>query len=543
MESITEIREPEVTVIPAKPKEETAVGQRKFKRVAAYCRVSTDDDEQLTSYEAQCDYYTKLINSHDGWKPVKVFADEGITGTQAKKRPEFMKMIRYCRQGKIDIILAKSVSRFARNTVESLQYVRELRSLGIAVIFEKEALNTLEQKDEMLITIFSWFAQAESESISKNVAWGVRRSFEQGKFSMHYATTLGYEKGEDGNPKIVPEEAETVRLIYDLFIDGMTYRKIAETLSERGLKNAKGNTDWTHSNVASILQNEKYTGDALLQKTYVTDCITKKVKKNNGELPMYLVKDHHEAIIDRVTFNRVQTEIARRTSLRKPSKPDEKGKYSGKYALTGMVICGECGTPYRRITWDDKNGGKVPVWRCINRLKNGKKFCHCSPTVYEDRLHQAIVDAINQTFDVSDDVKSTLRISIHAVMLPDGKHLAELEKKKLALNREIGKLLDRSFKENDYTKYDSEFKRLSDELAAVSQQITAEQERLNECEASAAKVNEIIQDIESRDFKIEYYEDSLARDYIEQVIITGKNSITVKVRLNPNESMDVEIKG
>ena len=215
---------------------------------------------------------------------------------------------------------------------------------------------------------------------------------------MHYATTLGYEKGEDGNPKIVPEEAETVPLIYDLFLDGMTYRKIAETLSERGLKNAKGNTDWTHSNIASILQNEKYTGDALLQKTFVTDCITKKVKKNNGELPMYLVKDHHEAIIDHVTFNRVQAEIARRTSLHKPSKPDEKGKYSGKYALTGMVICGECGTAYRRITWDDKNGGKVPVWRCINRLKNGKKFCHCSPTVYEDRLHQAIVDAMNQVF-------------------------------------------------------------------------------------------------------------------------------------------------
>ena len=535
----TDIREPEVTVIPAKPKEETAVGQRKFKRVAAYCRVSTDDDEQLTSYEAQCDYYTKLINSHEGWKPVKVFADEGITGTQAKKRPEFMKMIRYCRQGKIDIILAKSVSRFARNTVESLQYVRELRSLGIAVIFEKEALNTLEQKDEMLITIFSWFAQAESESISKNVAWGVRRSFEQGKFSMHYATTLGYEKGEDGNPKIVPEEAETVRLIYDLFLDGMTYRKIAETLSERGLKNAKGSTDWTHSNVASILQNEKYTGDALLQKTYVTDCITKKVKKNNGELPMYLVKDHHDAIIDRVTFNRVQTEIARRTSLRKPSKPDEKGKYSGKYALTGLVICGECGTAYRRITWDDKNGGKVPVWRCINRLKNGKKFCKCSPTVYEDRLHKAVLDAINQVFDVSDDVKNTLRIGIHSVMLPDGKHLADLEKKKMALNKEIGKLLDRSFKENDYTKYDSEFKRLSDELTAVSKQITEEQERLNECEASAANVQDILAEIENTEFRLDMFDEAFVRHSVEQVTVVDKN--TIKVKISQVESIEIPL--
>ncbi|MBR4112170.1 MAG: recombinase family protein [Ruminiclostridium sp.] len=539
MENVVENREPQVTVIPAKPKDDATTGQRKFKRVAAYCRVSTDDEEQLTSYEAQCDYYTKLISSHEDWKPVKVFADEGITGTQAKKRPEFLKMIRYCRQGKIDIILAKSVSRFARNTVESLQYVRELRALGIAVIFEKEALNTLEQKDEMLITIFSWFAQAESESISKNVTWGVRRSFEQGKFSMHYATTLGYEKGDDGNPKIVLEEAETVRLIYDLFLDGMTYRKIAETLSERGLKNAKGNTDWTHSNVASILQNEKYTGDALLQKTYVTDCITKKVKKNNGELPMYLVKDHHEAIIDRVTFNRVQTEIARRTSLRKPAATDEKGKYSGKYALTGLVICGECGTAYRRITWDDKNGGKVPVWRCINRLKNGKKFCKCSPTVYEDRLNKAVLDAINQVFDVSDDVKNTLRIGIHAVMLPDGKHLADLEKKKMALNKEIGKLLDRSFKENDYTKYDSEFKRLSDELTAVSKEITEEQERLNACAESAANVQDILDEIENTDFRLDTFDEAFVRHSIEQVTIVDKN--TIKVKISQAKSIEIPL--
>ena len=390
-----------------------------------------------------------------------------------------------------------------------------------------------------MVTIFSWFAQAESESISKNVAWGVRRSFEQGKFSMHYATTLGYEKGEDGNPKIVPEEAETVRLIYDLFLDGMTYRQIAEALSERGLKNAKGNTDWTHSNVASILQNEKYTGDALLQKTFVTDCITKKVKKNNGELPMYLVKDHHEAIIERVTFNRVQTEIARRTSLRKPLTVDEKGKYSGKYALTGLVVCGECGTAYRRITWDDKNGGKVPVWRCVNRLKNGKKFCKCSPTVYEDRLHKAVLDAINQVFDVSDDVKNTLRIGIHAVMLPGGKHLSELEKRKMALNKEIGKLLDRSFKENDYTKYDSEFKRLSDELATVSQQITAEQERLNECEESAANVQDILAEIENTEFRLDMFDEAFVRHSIEQVTIVDKNK--VKVKISQAESIEIPL--
>ena len=252
----------------------------------------------------------------------------------------------------------------------------------------------------------------------------------------------------------------------------------------------------------------------------------------DGELPMYLVKDHHEAIIDRVTFNRVQTEIARRTSLRKPAvkgDSDELGKYSGKYALTGMVLCGECGTAYRRITWDDKNGGKVPVWRCINRLKNGRKFCHCSPTVYEDRLHQAVMDAINQVFDVGSDVKDSLRTSIQEVLLPNGQWLTELEQKKADLNKEIGELLDRSFKENDYTKYDSEFKRLSDELAAVSQQITAEQERLNECEEYAANVKDILDDIERTEFKLESFNEALVRHTIEQVTIVDKNTIRVKI--------------
>ncbi|HBI51642.1 MAG TPA: recombinase family protein [Ruminococcaceae bacterium] len=521
-----------VTMIPAKPKEEISGGIDTIKRVAAYCRVSTDQDDQINSYEAQCSFFTECIDSHEGWKKVKVFADEGITGTQAKKRPEFMKMLRYCRQGRIDIILAKSFSRFARNTVESIQYVRELKSLGIAVIFDKENINTLEQTDEMLITLFSWFAQAESESISKNVTWGIRRSFEQGNFSMHYSTTLGYERGEDGEPKIVPEEAETIRMIYSMFLDGSSYRDIAKALTEQGRKKASGKTDWTHANVMSILKNEKYAGDALLQKTYVTDCISKKTKKNTGELPMYLVTDHHAAIIDRNTFKRAQVEISRRSCIKKASGKnavDDQGKYSAKYALTNLMFCEECGAPYRRTTWTAK-GYKEIVWRCVSRLEIGKKKCKHSPTLHEESLHRAIVDAINDFCDVREKVKAVLKESVQRTIAPEGKTLAQLEKLKKEMNDEVSRLLDLTLRENDYTKYDSEFKRLSDEIEKINEQIRTEQEKLTERSVSADTMQTILDRIENTNFQLTEYDDVMTRGFIERITVIDKHTIKIQFK-------------
>jgi len=521
-----------VTVIPAKPKEEITGVSNTVKRVAAYCRVSTDQSDQINSYEAQCSFFTEFIDSHNGWKKVKVFADEGITGTQAKKRPEFMKMLRYCRQGKVDIILAKSFSRFARNTVESLQYVRELKSLGVAVIFDKENINTLEQTDEMLITLFSWFAQAESESISKNVTWGIRRAFEQGNFAMRYSTMLGYEKGENGEPQIVPEEAETIRMIYSMFLDGRSYRDIASTLVEQRRKKASGKTDWTHANVMSILKNEKYSGDALLQKTYVADCISKKIKKNTGELPMYLVTDHHAPIIDRDTFAKAQVEISRRASVKKASKRnvlDEQGKYSAKYALTNLMFCAECGTAYRRTTWTSK-GYKEIVWRCVSRLESGKKICKRSPTIHEESLHGAIVSAINGFCDVRDKVKAVLKESVQRTIAPEGKMLAQLEKLKKEMNDEVRRLLDLTLKENDYTKYDSEFKRLSDEIEKINEQIKSEQARLAERSVSADAMQSILDKIENTDFRITDYDDVMTRRFIERITVIDKHTIKIRFK-------------
>ncbi len=518
-----------VTVIPAKPKEEITGVSNTVKRVAAYCRVSTDQSDQINSYEAQCSFFTEFIDSHNGWKKVKVFADEGITGTQAKKRPEFMKMLRYCRQGKVDIILAKSFSRFARNTVESLQYVRELKSLGVAVIFDKENINTLEQTDEMLITLFSWFAQAESESISKNVTWGIRRAFEQGNFAMRYSTMLGYEKGENGEPQIVPEEAETIRMIYSMFLDGHSYRDIASTLVEQGRKKASGKTDWTHSNVMSILKNEKYSGDALLQKTYVADCISKKIKKNTGELPMYLVTDHHVPIIDRDTFAKAQVEISRRASVKKASKRnvlDEQGKYSAKYALTNLMFCAECGTAYRRTTWTSK-GYKEIVWRCVSRLESGKKICKNSPTIHEESLHKAIVDSINEYCDVRHEVENVLKKSVQKVIVPEGQTLAKLEKLKNEMNDDVSRLLDLTLRENDYTKYDSEFKRLSDEIEQINKQIKAEREQLDEHPVSADTIQGILYKIENTDFRLTDYDDVMTRRFIERITVIDKHTIKI----------------
>ncbi len=333
---------PNVTIIPEKA--QTAENRDKYHqlRVAAYCRVSTEQEEQQNSYQVQIAYYTDLINRKKEWTLAGIFADEGISGTQTKKRSEFNRMIRMCKNKKIDLVITKSISRFARNTVDCLEYVRQLKDLGIGVIFEKENLNTLTMTSEFMIALYGSFAQAESESISKNVSWGKEKAFREGKVQFQYKHLLGYKKGADGKPEIVPEEAETVRLIFKLYLDGYAYQRIAEVLEHQERKTALGKSKWDKKEIARILKNEKYVGDALLQKTFTTDCITHKIVKNNGQRPMYLVTNNHEPIVDRDTFNRVQQELARRSSKRKISDKTttEQGKYSSKYALTELLICG-----------------------------------------------------------------------------------------------------------------------------------------------------------------------------------------------------------
>ena len=521
-----------VVVIPAKSCEENKQAA-KCLRVAAYCRVSTDDEEQKTSYEAQIGYYTEKINQNPEWQMAGIFADEGISGTQAKKRPEFLKMIRLCRQRKIDIILTKSLSRFARNTVDSLGYIRELRALGIAVISEKENINTLTAESEMLITIMSCFAQAESESISKNVSWGVRQSFKNGNVPMQYARLLGYRKGHDGNAEIIPEEAEVVKEIYRCYLDGMSMNLIADRLNEKGLTTKGGSSPYRKTVVQRILTNEKYTGDALLQKTYVTDCITKKTRKNNGELPMYLVKNHHEPIISRSDFNRVQEEMARRSAKRtiadKLTKTGQ-GKYSAKYALSELLICGECGEHYRRVTWTAK-GFKEIKWRCVSRIQYGKKKCHSSPTVDELALHRAIVSAVNEFCTVKDDVAKTLHESIIEVLDPNQNGSVQAAQQRIdELARNMDELIKLATVPDTAENAMSDIAKFSEEMKMLREFIETEKAKQTEVQHGSNELSNVLQRLEKENFTLTEYDDIVTRQLIEQITVDIKNTITVRFK-------------
>ena len=521
-----------VVVIPAKSCEENKQAA-KCLRVAAYCRVSTDDEEQKTSYEAQIGYYTEKINSNPEWQMAGIFADEGTSGTQAQKRPEFLKMIRLCRQRKIDVILTKSLSRFARNTVDSLGYIRELRALGIAVISEKENINTLTAESEMLITIMSCFAQAESESISKNVSWGVRQSFKNGNVPMQYARLLGYRKGHDGNAEIIPEEAEVVKEIYRCYLDGMSMNLIADRLNEKGLTTKGGSSPYRKMVVQRILTNEKYTGDALLQKTYVTDCITKKMRKNNGELPMYLVKNHHEPIISRSDFNRVQEEMARRSAKRtiadKLTKTGQ-GKYSAKYALSELLICGECGEHYRRVTWTAK-GFKEVKWRCVSRIQYGKKKCHSSPTVDEQALHRAIVSAINEFCEVKDDVAKALRESITEVLDPNQNGSIQAAQQRIdELARNMDELIMLATVPETAENAMSDIAKFSEEMKMLREFIETEKAKQTEVQHGSNELSNVLQSLEKEDFALTEYDDIVTRQLIEQITVDTKNTITVRFK-------------
>ena len=405
-----------VTMIPADPQMAERDLRKKHLRVAPYCRVSTDKEEQLSSYEAQIEYYTEKIDANPDWTMVRLYADEGITGTSAKKRKDFLQMIRDCERGKIDLVITKSVSRFCRNTLDGLNYVRRLKRHGVGVYFEKENVNTLFMDNEMILTFMMSQAQAESESLSGNVKWGHRKNFKDGKVYYHCKNFLGYRWGADGQPEIDPEQAAVVRRIFSRFLLGHSVRQITTDLMADGIKTATGKTVWHDSVIQKMLCNEKYIGDALLQKTYIADLFTREKRINNGELPKYYVHDCHPAIIDRETFQKVQEELARRSSLKKTSSKakTQLGKYCGKYVLSELLVCGECGSPYRRVIWTQK-GVKRVVWRCQNRLEHGRKICKHSPTLDEGNIHDAVISAMNELFQTQ-AARDAVKASISAVL-------------------------------------------------------------------------------------------------------------------------------
>jgi DNA invertase Pin-like site-specific DNA recombinase/regulator of replication initiation timing len=391
-----------VTMIPATISRftSTPINEVRKRRAAGYARVSTDHEEQLTSYEAQVDYYTNYIKSREDWEFILVYTDEGISATTTAKRDGFNKIVSDALAGKIDLIVTKSVSRFARNTVDSLTTIRKLKENGVEVYFEKEGIWTFDGKGELLITIMSSLAQEESRSISKNCTWGQRKRFSDGKVCVPYSRFLGYDRGEEGGLVVNEEEAVTIRLIYKMFLEGATPHSIAKCLSEQGSLSPGGKEIWNQSAVKSILTNEKYKGDALLQKSYTVDFLTKKKKMNEGEIPQYYVENLHEGIIEPLVYEMVQQEMARR----KPGK----NRHSGVGLFASRIKCGDCGGWYGSKVWHSNTKYRRTIWQCNHKFKNDGK-CK-TPNLDEESIKSLFVSAVNKLLADKDEIIANFAI-------------------------------------------------------------------------------------------------------------------------------------
>ena len=526
---------PNITLIPAKRRMNTefdSIGIRK--RVAAYCRVSTEEDNQQNSYATQVNYYTELITSHPDWDLVGIFADEGISGTQMTKRAEFKKMIKLCRRKKIDLILCKSISRFARNTVDCLDTVRELKALGINVKFEKENIETLSATSEFTISLYASFAQAESESISKNVTWGIEKAFQEGKVNYVLHQTLGYRPGEDGKPVIVEDEAEHVRTIFRMFADGYSMRDIADRMNELKVKRRNGSSYWCRNNVNAILINEKYVGDAVLQKSYTVDCLTHERVKNTGQKPQYYIRDCHDAIIDRETWDKVRLELARRSAetaaklgAKKSKKKPQENVYHTKYCLNELLRCPYCGSTFHRTIWKSKGVG-VGVWRCGKRMEFGKKKCPNSPSIHEEKLHRAIVNAVNSIVADRDNLNNT----VIEVLGSKKTALEENRTERARINSRLGEI-DQKRSEILALVNRESFERFRDELRAINDEETELREKAKVLEKESEVLQRTIKEVTgARELyasmePLTGFEDRVIRRLIERIDVIGKTKVRV----------------
>jgi len=516
---------PIITVVPASIGRnlEHTIGIQPKKRVAAYARVSTDLAEQLTSYEAQVDYYTKYIQSKENWEFVEVYTDEGITATNTKKRDGFNRMIEDALSGKIDLILTKSVSRFARNTVDSLQTVRALKEKGVEIYFEKENIYTLDSKGELLITIMSSLAQEESRSISENVTWGQRKRMADGKVSLPYKRFLGYEKGEGGIPQIVESEAEVIRQIYAMFLGGRTYREIAAGLTEQGVLTPGGKEVWSVSTVRSILKNEKYAGNAILQKKFTVDFLTKKQKVNEGEVPQYIIEGSHPAIVPVSTFELVQDEIRRRATLGK--------KISGSGVFVGKVFCGECGGVYGNKTWNSRHSYRKSVLICNDRYKKkGEVNCR-TPHLTEEQVKSLFVRAWNLI--VADKSRY---IAEYVAMIKSTKDIQPFDKQIAALTAECAEasaLVQECIAQNAANPQDqAEYQQRYDELvarydAAKAKLVQLAKEKQDKA-AQKEKLQRFVDTLQAADTPLDDFQEQLWRETAESVTVSAKDNIALR---------------
>lgn len=523
-----------VSMIPAKPQYDRSIKLSEKKlRVAAYCRVSTELEEQESSYEAQVEYYTRKIQETENWKLAGIYADDGKSATNTKKRDDFKAMIKDAESGKIDMILTKSVSRFARNTVDSLLTIRKLKEKNVAVVFEKEGVNTLDGTGEILITILSSLAQEESRNISENTRWGVVRKFEKGKVIVNHNKFMGYTKNENGDLVIVPKEAEIVRLVFRLYLEGYSTGKIAKYLEEQKIKTATGLEKWHDTVVLKMLRNEKYMGDALLQKTYTVDFMTKKKVMNKGIVPQYYVEDDHEAIIPKDLFYRVQEELARRASVNKSAvtrKKNMKSKYSSEYALTGILLCGECGQEYRRVTWA-RNGKKKIVWRCSNRLINGTKYCKDSVTLEEGILNRTVMEAIHRITCNDGNFASALRQNVIRVIGSYGREQEpdEYDEKIKAKQEEMVSLIAENAAISSYTdEFDERYRRIAEEISTLKEEQLEARRKKKLAESYNRRVQDMDNFLKQQTCQMPEFDNDLVRRLIANIKVVSEDKLLIQ---------------
>jgi len=508
------IREKAITVIPAVKKfsEISSSSGSEKKRVAAYARVSTDNDEQLSSFEAQRNYYTHFIKSKLEWEFVEIYADEGISATSTKHRDGFNRMIQDAIDCKIDLIITKSVSRFARNTVDTLTTVRKLKEFGVEVYFEKENIYTLDSKGELLITIMSSLAQEESRSISENVTWGQRKRFAEGKVNLPYGQFLGYEKGEDNLPKIVEEEAQVVRRIYKQFLEGKTPSGIAKILTEEKVPSPGGKELWYVSTVRSILTNEKYKGDAILQKEFTVDFLTKKKKKNEGEIPQYYVENSHPCIVSPEVFEQVQYEL----KVRKVPK----GYKTGKTCFSGRIICGQCGSFYGSKVWHSNSKYRRIIWRC-NHKYQGERKCS-TPHIYEEQLKISFVEEVNRMLMNKVQVISDLRQVLDELF-----ELGQLEEKEISLRDDISiieGLIEKLVRENaliacDQSAYIAKYNGLLAKHESLKSELNSTINLIRDMDARRRSIEDLIARIDKQGNIITTFDDELWLSLVDSVVI------------------------
>ena len=517
-----------ITVIPARARVGNTVKaeDRPKLRVAAYCRVSTDSEEQATSYEAQVEHYTNYINGNADWEFAGIYADDGITGTNTKKRDEFNRMIEDCMEGKIDMVITKSISRFARNTLDCLKYIRQLKDKNIPVFFEKENINSMDSKGEIMLTIMASLAQQESQSLSQNVKLGFQYRYQQGEVQVNHNRFLGYTKDENKRLVIVPEEAEVVKRIYWEYLKGASLLQIARGLEADGILTAANKRKWRPETLKKILQNEKYIGDALLQKTYTVDFLSKKRVVNNGIVPQYYVENSHEPIIPREIFMQVQEEMVRRANLQ-TGKSGKRRVYSSKYALSSIVYCGECGDIYRRVHWNNR-GCKSIVWRCVSRLEEKGSDCS-SRTINEATLQGAVVKAINEVLGSKDTFLTVLLENIATVLGEDNDQTTqEIESRLNELQQELLRLVNAKA---DYQTVADEIYRLRE----LKQNILAENA---EREGKRERVADMAEFLNEQPYELEEYDEQLVRRLVEKVTVFDEK---LTVEFKSGVELDIEM--